>query len=132
MKTKHIAILVLIIASIMYLLTNIGNLSSYETIQSAKEKKGEFVHIIARLDTTEPYIYNANKDANLFTFSIKDSLGGKIKVMYNNPKPTDIEKAERIVLTGTVKNDYFECKEILIKCPSKYKDNTNKTYNPQL
>ncbi|MBS1608251.1 MAG: hypothetical protein JSS70_05675, partial [Bacteroidetes bacterium] len=26
------------------------------------------------------------------------------------------------VLKGSIQNDHFECKEILMKCPSKYKD----------
>ena len=130
MKTKHIVLLTVILVSIIYLLTNIGTLSTYETIESAKSKKGEFVHIIARLDTSKSYIYNPSIDANIFKFSIKDTLGGKIDVVYHNPKPTDIEKAERIVLNGKVVDDYFDCTEILIKCPSKYKDNPNNIQKP--
>ena len=33
-----------------------------------------------------------------------------------------MEKSERIVLKGRMQSDYFECKDILLKCPSKYKD----------
>jgi len=36
--------------------------------------------------------------------------------------PPDLEKSERIVLMGKMQQDYFECKDILLKCPSKYKD----------
>ena len=51
-----------------------------------------------------------------------DSLGGKTKVVYHNSKPGDLEKSERIVLKGRMFKDYFDCKDILLKCPSKYKD----------
>jgi cytochrome c-type biogenesis protein CcmE len=30
--------------------------------------------------------------------------------------------SERLVLKGSIKSGQFECKEILMKCPSKYKD----------
>jgi cytochrome c-type biogenesis protein CcmE len=33
-----------------------------------------------------------------------------------------MEKSERIVLKGKVKDGYFDCTSILLKCPSKYKD----------
>ena len=54
-----------------------------------------------------------------------DTLGNAIKVIYHNNKPTDMEKSERLVLKGKVLNGQFECKDILLKCPSKYKDNPN-------
>ena len=33
-----------------------------------------------------------------------------------------MEKSERIVLNGRMQGNEFECKNILLKCPSKYKD----------
>jgi cytochrome c-type biogenesis protein CcmE len=39
--------------------------------------------------------------------------------------PTDMEKSERLVLKGKVQGDVFECSSIVMKCPSKYKDNPN-------
>ena len=38
-----------------------------------------------------------------------------------------MEKSERIVLKGRVQGDHFDCKDILLKCPSKYKDDPNST-----
>ena len=52
-------------------------------------------------------------------------MGNSIEVVYHNSKPTDMEKSERLVLKGKVENDVFECKDILLKCPSKYKDDAN-------
>ena len=48
------------------------------------------------------------------------------KVIYHNPKPTDMEKVtDRAERFG--KDGQFECKDILLKCPSKYKDDPNAT-----
>ncbi len=122
MKTTHIIILVLIAAAIAVLVQYTGDLTTYETIASAKEKEGKFVNLIAKLDQREPIEYDAVKNPNYLSFTAIDTLGNSIKVIYHNNKPTDMEKSERIVLKGRVKDGFFECKDILLKCPSKYKD----------
>jgi len=38
------------------------------------------------------------------------------------PKPQDFELSEEIVVTGSIQGDEFVGKDILLKCPSKYKD----------
>ena len=122
MKKTHIIILVLIAASIVVLISYTGDLTTYETIASARQKEGKFVNLIAKLDTTRPLEYDAVKNPNYLTFIAVDTLGNRVKVVYHNNKPTDMEKSERLVLKGKMQGDYFECKDILLKCPSKYKD----------
>jgi len=123
MKKTHIVILVSIAALIVALIVfSAGDFSTYETINSAKNKQGKFVHLIAKLDKTMPIEYDAINNPNYLSFYAVDSLGGKTKVIFNNSKPTDLEKSERIVMKGTMKGDHFECRDILLKCPSKYKD----------
>jgi cytochrome c-type biogenesis protein CcmE len=123
MKKTHIIILVSIAALIVALIVfSAGDFSTYETISSAKNKQGKYVHLIAKLDKTMPVEYDAVNNPNYLSFYAVDSLGGKTKVIFNNSKPTDLEKSERIVMKGTMKADHFECKDILLKCPSKYKD----------
>lgn len=53
---------------------------------------------------------------------MKDSEGQLKQVVLNKPKPQDFEMSEQIVVTGKMKDDVFEAHEILMKCPSKYKD----------
>lgn len=125
MKKTHIILLLLIAASIVVLISYTGDLTTYETIASAREKEGKFVNLIAKIDKTQPLHYDAVKDPNYLTFTAVDTLGNSIKVIYHNNKPTDMEKSERLVLKGKVLNGQFECKDILLKCPSKYKDNPN-------
>lgn len=122
MKTSHIIILIVIAMSIGGLLMYSVDFSTYDTIQSAKNKPGKYVHLIAKLDRNQPIQYNAIKDPNYLSFYALDSLGGSTKVIYRNSKPAELEQSERIVLKGKMKGDVFECDNILLKCPSKYKD----------
>ncbi|HQR94503.1 MAG: hypothetical protein B7Y15_07005 [Bacteroidetes bacterium 24-39-8] len=129
MKKTHIVILVLIAASIVVLISYTGDLTTYETISSAKQKEGKFVNLIAKVDKQQPVEYDAAKNPNYLSFTAVDTLGNSIKVVYHNNKPTDMEKSERLVLKGRVQGDHFDCKDILLKCPSKYKDDPNAAKN---
>ncbi|MEQ1624135.1 MAG: cytochrome c maturation protein CcmE [Sediminibacterium sp.] len=129
MKKTHIIILVLIAASIVVLISYTGDLTTYETISSAKQKEGKFVNLIAKVDKQFPVEYDAAKNPNYLSFTAIDTLGNSIKVVYHNNKPTDMEKSERLVLKGRVQGDHFDCKDILLKCPSKYKDDPNAAKN---
>ncbi len=122
MKRTHIIILIGIATLIVGLLSFSADFSTYDSINSAKGKQNKFVHIIATLDKKQPIEYDALKDPNYLTFYAKDSLGGNTRVVYHNSKPADLEKSERIVMKGKMVQDHFECSDILLKCPSKYKD----------
>jgi cytochrome c-type biogenesis protein CcmE len=122
MKNSHIILLVFIVAAISVLISFMGSLSTYETVNSARSKAGKFVHLIAKLDPSQPIEYDAIHNPNYLSFTAVDSLGTSVKVVYRNAKPDNLETSERLVLKGAIKEDHFECKEILMKCPSKYKD----------
>jgi cytochrome c-type biogenesis protein CcmE len=125
MKKTHIIALVLIAIAIATLISFMGNVTTYETIASAKQKPGKFVNLIAKIDKSQPMNYDPVKNPNYLTFTALDTLGNSIPVVYHNSKPTDMEKSERLVLKGKVEDGVFQCKEILLKCPSKYKDDAN-------
>lgn len=122
MKKTHIIILVGIAALIVGLLAYSVDFSTYDTIDSARQKEGKFVHLIAKLDKSKPVEYDPVNNPNYLSFTAIDSLGSTTKVVYRNSKPTDLEKSERIVMKGKMQQGHFECKDILLKCPSKYKD----------
>ncbi|MCC6287848.1 MAG: cytochrome c maturation protein CcmE [Chitinophagaceae bacterium] len=123
MKRIHIITLILIAAAIAYMLVTMSkDLTTYDTIASARQKQGKYVHLIAKLDRTKDIDYNPINDPNYLAFYAVDSLGGQTKVVYHSTKPPELEMSERIVLKGKMNGDTFECKEILLKCPSKYKD----------
>lgn len=131
MKKMHIIVLVCIAAAIVVLISYTGDLTTYETIASAKQKEGKFVNLIAKLDKAKPIEYDAVKNPNYLSFTAIDTLGNSIQVIYHSNKPTDMEKSERLVLKGRVKGELFDCKDILLKCPSKYKDDPKTMQSPQ-
>ena len=127
MKKTHIILLVLIVAAIAALISLMPKggadlFSSYESIASAKQKEGKYVHVVAKLDMSAPIEYDPVKNPNYLSFTAVDSLGGKVKVVYNNAKPDNLEHSDRLVMKGKMSGEVFECNEILMKCPSKYTD----------
>ncbi len=122
MKKIHIFLLAAIAIAIAVMVSFGTDLTTYDTIASAKEKPGKFVHLIAKLDKSVPIDFDPVKDPNYCAFTVVDSLGATIRVISNKPKPQDLEMSERVVLKGRMREDGFHCDDILLKCPSKYKD----------
>jgi cytochrome c-type biogenesis protein CcmE len=122
MKKIHIVFLVLIAGSIGLLLSFLKASSTYDTIDTARNKPGKFVHLMARLDKTKPIDYDAVKDPNYLSFTAIDTTGRSIKVIYHSAKPDNLEISEKLVLKGKYKEGYFDCSDIQTKCPSKYKE----------
>jgi cytochrome c-type biogenesis protein CcmE len=129
MKKIHIILLVFIAVSIAVLISLMGNLSTYETIATAKQKPGKYVTLSVKMDRNKPLDYNPVKNPNYLAFTALDTLGNSVQVVYHDLKPTDMEKSERIVIGGAISGDHFECKKILVRCPSKYKDDPNAAKN---
>ena len=99
-----------------------ADFSTYDTIESAKKKQGKFVHLIAKLDKSVPLDYDPAKNPPYLSFYATDSLGGRARVVYHNTKPAELERSDKVVLKGKMQGEVFECSDILLKCPSKYKD----------
>jgi hypothetical protein len=122
MKKIHIVLLVLIAGSIAVLISFLQTATTYDTVQTAMDKPGTFVHLMARWDRSQPMEYDAIKNPNYLSFTAVDTLGKSVKVIYHHPKPENFELSERLVLQGKYENGQFDCKTIQTKCPSKYKD----------
>jgi cytochrome c-type biogenesis protein CcmE len=122
MKKIHIVLLVLVAATIAVLIGFLNVTTTYDTVDTAISKPGKFVHLMARLDKSQPVEYDALKNPNYLAFTAVDTLGKSVKVIYHNPKPENFEVSERLVLKGKYIDNYFDCKSIQTKCPSKYKD----------
>ena len=128
MKRSHIILLVFIAAAIAAIISLMGSLTTQETIASAKQKEGKTVTIIARIDKRQPIEYDPLHNPNYMSFHINDTLGNSAKVVYYYEKPYDLEKAEKITLKGKMEHGVFQIRQkdgILLKCPSKYKDDPN-------
>ena len=122
MKKIHIVLLILAVAAITGMSFFVKDLTTYETFASAGKKEDKFVVVKVQLDKSTPVEYDLVKDPNYTVFYALDQDGKRSKVVYRNAKPTDIERSEGIDLNGYMRDGYFECTKLQMKCPSKYKD----------
>jgi cytochrome c-type biogenesis protein CcmE len=125
MKKLHIVLLVLVAGIIAALITQLGGLSTFETIAMAKSSPNKFFQVAARIDTSQKVHYDELKDPNFCKFTVVDEKGEKMDVVYRQAKIKDMEKSERLIMGGKYTGEYFECNQIQVKCPSKYKDDMN-------
>ncbi|HAD33887.1 MAG TPA: cytochrome C biogenesis protein [Chitinophagaceae bacterium] len=123
MKKSNILALLLIAGALAAIVSMVGDFSSYETFASAQEKPNKEFQVIGKLDTvSHPMHYDPITDPNRFTFYAKDESGQMCKVEFSGPKPQDFERSEKLTMTGKMDNGTFKCSNILMKCPSKYKN----------
>ena len=122
MKKTQIILLILVIAGIVGMSFFVKDLTTQETFATAGKKSGKFVVVKVKLDKNTPIEYDAIKNPNLTVFYALDNEGKRNKVLYSNAKPKDMELSDGIDLNGYMRDGYFECNKIQMKCPSKYKD----------
>lgn len=122
MKKTHIILLLLVVGGIVGMSFFIKDLTTYETFASAAQKTGKFVVVKVKLDKAAPIEYDMVRDPNKTVFYALDNDGKRTRVVYNNAKPTDMERSEGLDLNGYMRGDHFECTKLQMKCPSKYKD----------
>ena len=121
MKKIHIVGIILIAVAISILLSLSEDVSTFTTFSKAIET-GKLVKISGQLSKDKEMYYDPQKDPNYFTFYLKDSENQEKKVVLLSSKPQDFERSESIVLTGKMQGDEFHASDMLMKCPSKYKD----------
>ena len=130
MKKTHIVSLVMVAAAMVIIMVSLGGSSQYVNFEKAQEYPDEEYHVVGELMKDKPITYNPKENPNRFVFYMKDKEGNARKVVYNNGKPRDIERSDRLVIVGEMKNkETFQANKILMKCPSKYKNDkivTNK------
>jgi len=121
MKNIHLIGILVIAAAIGILISISGEVSSYATFKDAKQS-GKVVKIAGTLMKSKEMIYDPAVDPNYFSFFIEDAAGQENKVVLLRDKPQDFEMSEQVVLTGSMKGNEFVATDVLLKCPSKYKD----------
>jgi cytochrome c-type biogenesis protein CcmE len=121
MKRIYIIAGVMLAVAIGVLVSATGDMSTYTTFADA-ESTSRKVKIAGQLAKDKAMEYNPEKDPNYFSFYIKDGDGIEKKVILLAAKPQDFELSEQIVVTGKMKDDTFIATDLLMKCPSKYKD----------
>lgn len=121
MKKIYIIAGVMLAVAIGVLVSATGDMSTYTTFAEASNSSRK-VKIAGQLAKDKAMEYNPEKDPNYFSFFIKDAEGIEKKVVLLAAKPQDFELSEQIVVTGKMQDDTFVATDLLMKCPSKYKD----------
>ena len=119
MKKSSILGLITIAVAIAVIISLYSSTSTYGTFTDAKSTNGQ-LHVIGYLDKQKELYYDAAKDANYFSFFMKDKKGQECKVVFTGVKPQDFERSEQIVLVGEMRGNEFHASHIQMKCPSKY------------
>jgi len=121
MKKTHLIAGVMVLAAIFLLSTAIRDQTMFSSFANAAQT-GRKTKIAGQLVQNKEMYYNPEKDPNYFSFYVRDPKGEERKVVLLSVKPKDFERSEEIVLTGKMHGEEFIASEVLLKCPSKYKD----------
>ncbi|MBN8825229.1 MULTISPECIES: cytochrome c maturation protein CcmE [unclassified Spirosoma] len=136
MKISHIIGIIVIAIAIGVIASTAGDASVYTTFTKAEKMAQDgdekMIHVVGKLKK-DPHgqivdmFYNPAIDPNHFEFTLVDNDQRAQKVIYNSPKPQDFDRSEQVVVIGAMQGDHFQCKKILLKCPSKYQNNKLET-----
>jgi cytochrome c-type biogenesis protein CcmE len=121
MKSIHIVALVILAAGIAALSMQAKDVATYANFSDAL-RSSEKVKVAGKLCKDKPMVYDPVVDPNKFSFYLKDDKGQEVLVHLMKAKPQDFELSEQVVVTGEMKDKAFVANEVLMKCPSKYKD----------
>jgi cytochrome c-type biogenesis protein CcmE len=120
MKKTHIIILVLMAVAAGVIIAMSADFTTYSDFPQAQAKPNTTVKVVGYLAKDKEIIYDPQKDANYFSFTMTDKQGNPQQVWYKGSKPQDFERSEQVVITGRMDGQMFHASEILLKCPSKY------------
>ncbi len=121
MKKSHILAIIVVAVAIGILISASADVTTYANFEQAA-KTGDRVKLVGQLVKEHPVEYNPEKDPNFLSFHLRDDNGVVRRVVLRAGKPQDFERSEQIVLTGSMEGETFEASDMLLKCPSKYKD----------
>jgi cytochrome c-type biogenesis protein CcmE len=132
MKKSHIIAITVIAVAVAIIVSTTGDAGSYLTFQEAKvmsdQENFKEVHVVGTLKKdTEGEVLGImpSKDKLSFSFLMVDQNGTEQVVYYNEPMPADFLRSEQVVVIGKyAPESVFVADKILMKCPSKYQEET--------
>lgn len=119
-KPLHLAGLGIILIAIVY-----GGFGfkdafrSYTTSVAEASQSKQHVQLAGFLGSTGEYDADGN-----WTFLLQDEQGDQVKIVSGDPRPANFEHATSIVAIGRydATQQAFMADELLVKCPSKYQE----------
>jgi cytochrome c-type biogenesis protein CcmE len=131
MKKSHIIGIVVIAIAVFVIISTAGDASTYVNFDEAKalseSGQNNKVHVVGQLKKNaqgEILGVEPSEDKLTVTFLMVDNEQKTNKVFYNQPMPPDLKQSEQVVVIGKYKDDVFYANQILLKCPSKYEEET--------
>jgi len=131
MKKSHIIGIVIIGIAIAVIISTAGDASSYVNFDKAYEMasngNNQSIHVVGQLkkDPSGEIIgIEPSTDKLSFRFLMVDENKKEQVVFYNEPMPPDFKRSEKVVVIGAYNQDVFVADKILMKCPSKYQEQT--------
>jgi cytochrome c-type biogenesis protein CcmE len=121
MKKVYIVAIAMVVVAIAVFVNSASDMSTYSSFTDANQE-GKKVKVVGQLAKDKTIVYDPLVDPNVTSFYVRDNDGVEKKVVLLKAKPQDFELSEQVVLTGKMKDDEFIATDILMKCPSKYKD----------
>lgn len=122
MKTSHLIFIVILVVAIAVIISTVFKTDTYSNFKEARKNPGLELQIIGKPDKGRPVVYDTLSGGR-FSFFMKDDKGNDSKVVYFGERPRDFEKLDQVVVIGHWQDSIFAAGSLLLKCPSKYKDN---------
>lgn len=122
MKRSHIIALVIIAVALGALVYSLSDNTTFVSVAQAKAQPGQEVKLKGFLYKADEVVYQPALNANLTEFTLVDEHGDRCRIALKKAKPYDFERSESIVLTGHMEGQAFVASDMLLKCPSKYNE----------
>lgn len=126
-KNKFIVGGVVIALAIGYLIvTGIQSTAAYfltidELYAKGAAIENRTVRVSGKVD--ESTIDFNNRDL-ILAFDVTSDSGERMPVIFNGPKPDQMRQGAEAILEGTYDGQTFTAQTLLLKCPSRYEENT--------
>lgn len=131
MKKSHILGIVIIAIAVMIIIITAGDASTYVSFNEAKvmaeNGNNKKIHVVGQLKKDpEGNIEGMEPSDDLLSVSFQmiDKDNTIQRVYYNEPMPSDLVRSEQVVVIGSFSDNVFIADKILLKCPSKYQEET--------
>lgn len=119
--TYIVALSILALALGVTLYSFSGTIAKHASVSEAKAHPGQTVQVPGKI-LHETVDYNATE--GVLRFDIVDMANPvqRMTIAYRQPKPDNFDTATSVEAIGAVRNGVFEAHSLLVKCPSKYRD----------
>ena len=119
-------VVILLVAVLMGTLFSVFTTNSESVVFArAFAEPGIEFKVSGTLDTDHPVVYDPEVAVAETRFHMHHKEGDIHEVLLTKAKPTGLEQSESIDLYGTVIDGEFIAGEMLMKCPSKYNEQSH-------